>query len=134
MPLRTRTRTLPLPVRKGEPDPTGKGKAAIPYLLRADDGTTLRIMGKGKSRWSVEGSLESGYELINDDNASRIHTDFEPMPAWMSQTIDGRSMAQTGVSLHSDMAVINVAPGCEYFCTSAKEKSPLQLLRVWCAG
>jgi len=113
----------PYRFEKGEPDPTGKGKVVIPYLLRVDDGTTLRIMGKGKSRWSVEGSLESGYELINDDNASRIHTDFEPMPAWMSQTIDGRSMAQTGVSLHSDMAVINVAPGCEYFLHKREGKN-----------
>ena len=105
----------PYRFEKGEPDPSGKGKAAIPYLLRTDDETTLRIMGNGRSRWSIEGSRESGYELLNDATDSRIHTDFEPMPAWMSQTVDGMPMAQTGVSLHSDMAVINVAPGCEYF-------------------
>jgi len=105
----------PYRFEKGEPDPSGKGKAAIPYLLRTDDETTLRIMGNGRSRWSIEGSREAGYELLNDDDAKRMHTDFEPMPAWMSQTIDGMPMAQTGVSLHSDMAVINVAPGCEYF-------------------
>lgn len=99
----------------GEPDPTGTGKANIPYLLRAGDGTTLRIKGNGKSRWSIEGSQESGYELLDDADADHLPIDFEPMPAWMSQTIDGMSMAQTGVSLHSDMAVINVAPGCEFF-------------------
>lgn len=105
----------PYRFEKGEPDPTGKGKADIPYLLRADDETTLRIMGNGRSRWSIEGSADAGYELCNDDTGSRIHTDFEPRPEWMSQEIDGMPMAQAGVSLHSDMAVINVAPGCEYF-------------------
>lgn len=113
----------PYRFEKGEADPTGKGKAAIPYLLRAGDGTTLRIMGNGKSRWAVEGSREAGYELLSDDSSDRIQSDFEPMPQWMSQTIDGMSMAQTGVSLHSDMAVINVAPGCEYFLHKKEGKN-----------
>lgn len=100
---------------KGEPDPTGRGKAAIPYLLRSDNETTLRIKGNSKSRWSVDGTGNSGYELINSDSENHIPVDFEPMPNWMSQELDGLPMAQAGVSLHSDMAVINVAPGCEYF-------------------
>jgi hypothetical protein len=105
----------PYRFEKDEPDPTGKGKAEIPYLLRTDDETTLRIKGNGKSKWSVEGSLEAGYGLLNDADNSRLFTDFEPMPAWMTREIDGMPAAQTGVSLHSDMAVINIAPGCEYF-------------------
>lgn len=100
---------------KDEPDPTGRGKAAIPYLLRTADETTLRIKGSGSSHWFVEGSFDSGYQLCNEDSAERITTDFEPLPEWMKGEIDGMPMAQAGVSLHSDMAVINVAPGCDYF-------------------
>lgn len=105
----------PYRFEKDEPDPTGKGKAAIPYLLRTGDETTLRIKGNGKSPWFVEGSLETGYELRDASTDSALAIDFEPNPAWMTGEVDGMPMAQTGVSLHSDMAVINVAPGCEYF-------------------
>lgn len=115
---------------KGEPDPTRKGQAPIPYLLRADDETTLRIKGNGKSSWYVEGSLEAGYELLNDHSSGSSRADFEPLPRWMSQEIDGMPSAQTGVSLHSDMAVINVAPGCEYFL---QKKAGKNLRCTFCA-
>lgn len=105
----------PYRFEKGEPDPTGTGKAAIPYLLRTQDETTLRIKGSGASSWSVQGSLEAGYELTKDGANSVVPSDFEPMPQWMLGDVGGMPAAQTGVSLHSDMAVINVAPGCEYF-------------------
>ncbi len=105
----------PYRFEKGEPDPTGKGKADIPYLLRTTDGTTLRIQGSGRSRWYVDGSQASGYTLHCDGEAAGVSVDFEPLPDWMTREIDGLPMAQAGVSLHSDMAVINVAPGCEYF-------------------
>jgi hypothetical protein len=100
---------------KDETNPTGSLQVPIPYLLKSDNETTLRIKGNSKSRWSVEGSREAGYELLNDSVSDRMPTDFVPMPDWMSQEIDGVPLAQNGVSLHSDMAVINVAPGCEYF-------------------
>ncbi len=101
----------------GEHDPTGKGKAAIPYLLTTDDGTLIRIKGNGKSRWSVTGSRETGYRLVNgEDTDGGMGIRFEPLPGWMQQqTSDDFPMAQAGVSLHGDMAVINVAPGCEFF-------------------
>ena len=105
----------PYRFEKDEPDPTGKGKAAIPYLLRTSDETTLRIKGNGQSPWFIEGSLEAGYELHDSGTDAPMPIDFEPNPAWMTGEVDGMPMAQTGVSLHSDMAVINVAPGCEYF-------------------
>jgi hypothetical protein len=113
----------PYRFEKGEPDPTGTGKAAIPYLLRTQDETTLRIKGSGASSWSVQGSQEAGYELLQDGVNTLIPSDFEPMPQWMLGDVDGMPAAQTGVSLHSDMAVINVAPGCEYFLHKAGGKN-----------
>jgi hypothetical protein len=99
----------------GEHDPTGTGKAAIPYLLCTGNETTLRIKGNGESGWSISGSRAQGYELLRDGASSPIPVSFEPLPQWMMGKIDDQPMAATGVSLHSDMAVINVAPGCEYF-------------------
>ncbi len=101
----------------GEHDPTGKGKANIPYLLTTPDGTLIRIKGAGDSPWYIDGDREAGYVLRHDsDDARATAIDFAPLPAWMqASTGDGFPMAQAGVSLHGDMAVINVAPGCEYF-------------------
>ena len=113
----------PYRFEKDEPDPTGKGKADIPYLLRTGGETTLRVKGNGKSHWSVEGSIEAGYKLLNDNASDAIETDFEPLPGWMSREMDGMPMAQAGVSLHSDMAVINVAPGCEFFLHKKEGKN-----------
>jgi hypothetical protein len=100
---------------KDEPDPTGAGKAQIPYLMRTADDTMVRVMGNGQSSWSVDGSSDSGYVLKNDDGRSEDII-FEPLLQWMQATTsDGFPMAQTGVSTHGDMLIINVAPGCEYF-------------------
>ena len=107
----------PYRFEKGERDPTGTGKAGIPYLLATDDGTMLRVKGNRHSRWYVDGSRDSGYRLLNDNgDIEPIDIEFAPLPQWMSQqTSDGFPMARTGVSLHADMAVVNVAPGCEFF-------------------
>lgn len=109
----------PYRFEKGEPDPTGKGKANIPYLLRTENGTLIRIKGNGSSPWSVAGSRDDGYRLVHPEySAQAIDIEFEPLPDWMNaQTSDGFPMAQTGISLHGDMLVVNVAPGCEYFLT-----------------
>jgi len=109
----------PYRFEKGEPDPTGKGKANIPYLLRTENGTLIRIKGNGSSPWSVEGNRDDGYRLVHPEySAQAIDIEFEPLPDWMNaQTSDGFPMAQTGISLHGDMLVVNVAPGCEYFLT-----------------
>ena len=100
---------------KDEPDPTGTGKAQIPYLMRMEDDTMIRIMGNAHSSWSVTGDADSAYTLTHDDG--RTHAiSFEPLHDWMkSSTSDGFPMARTGVSTHGDMLIINVAPGCEYF-------------------
>ena len=103
-----------------ETDPTGRGFAPIPYLLVTEDGTTLRIKGSGRSPWSVSGDAASGYQLVRDGQPP-IPVSFEPLPQWLTATTrDGRPMAQVGLNQHSDMMVVNVAPGCEYF-TVAKQ-------------
>jgi hypothetical protein len=101
----------------GEPNPTGQPKVPIPYLLRTSDGTLVRIKGNGASPWQVAGDAGSSYRLIRDGHEhTAIPIEFEPLPRWMGEkTHDGFPMAQAGVSLHGDMAVVNVAPGCEYF-------------------
>ncbi|MEZ5552752.1 MAG: hypothetical protein R3E82_17860 [Pseudomonadales bacterium] len=100
----------------GEHDPTGEGKVEIPYMLRTADGTMVRIKGAAESPWHVMGSAADGYRLLRDGGGEGLPIEFEPRPQWMQATTsDGFPMAQTGVSLHGDMAVINVAPGCEYF-------------------
>lgn len=101
----------------GEPNPTGAASVTIPYLMTTSDGTLMRIKGNGQSPWQVSGGREPGYVLSHD--AQPGHTlpiRFEPLPAWMgASTSDGFPMARAGVSLHGDMAVVNVAPGCDYF-------------------
>lgn len=101
----------------GEPNPTGKTTVTIPYLLTTGDGTMIRVKGNGHSRWAVDGSLEAGYRLVSEgDAATAIDIAFEPLPQWMrGTTSDGFPMDKAGVSLHGDMVVVNVAPGCEYF-------------------
>jgi hypothetical protein len=106
-----------------EKHPDGKLKIDIPYLLATDDGTMARIKGNSQSPWSVSGSLAAGYHLDNAATGASYATRFEPRPAWMSRTVDGLPMAQAGIGLHGDMAVINVAPGCEYFLHKSAGKS-----------
>jgi hypothetical protein len=106
----------PYRFKPGEPDPTGVGKATIPYLLREADGTLVRILGDGQSAWSIDGDREAGYRLCRDGDAAVHPVTFEPLPAWLQgQTSDGFPMARAGLSLHGDMAVVNPAPGCDYF-------------------
>jgi hypothetical protein len=107
----------PYRFQEGENNPTGKTKVPIPYLFTTQDGTLIRIKGNGSSPWVINGSLDSGYTLLNDDQPGKEQKiQFEPLPKWMQQqTLDGFPMANTGVSLHGDMAVVNVAPGCDYF-------------------
>ncbi|MDA0790771.1 MAG: radical SAM protein [Proteobacteria bacterium] len=105
----------PYRFQPGETNPTGKTTVAIPYLLKSPDGSMVRVKGAGSSAWNVSGSRADGYRLSRD-GAEKFEVDFEPLPAWMqAETSDGFSMARTGLSLHGDMGVINIAPGCEYF-------------------
>jgi hypothetical protein len=105
----------PYRFRPGEPNPTGQSKVAIPYLMSLGDGTLIRLKGSADSTWHTDGDSAGGYRLVRDDG-TEIPVGFEPLPDWMRRhTSDGFPMAQSGVSLHGDMAVINIAPGCEYF-------------------
>ncbi len=115
-----------------EPDPTGTGKANIPYLLTFEDGTLSRIQGNGRSPWVVAGDRQAGYVLENSEHAStRFAIEFEPLPKWMrGETSDGLPMAEAGVSLHGDMAVVNVAPGCQYF--TADKQDGVSMRCIFC--
>lgn len=106
----------PYRFQPGEPDPTGEGKAIIPYLIGTSDGTRVRIKGAADSSFYIAGDSRNGYRLHRDGSEAQRPVTFAPLPSWMgAKTSDGFPMANTGVSLHNDMAVINVAPGCEYF-------------------
>ena len=106
---------FPYRFQPGEHDPTGKGKADIPYALTLADGTVIRIKGNGESPWGISGDLRSGYELGEGGHAT-MPVSFEPLPNWMrAETSDGFPMSRTGIELLGDLAVINLAPGCEYF-------------------
>ncbi len=105
----------PYRFQPGEHDPTGNGKAVIPYALTLADGTVIRIKGNGESPWRISGGLRSGYALGEGGQAT-IPVSFESLPKWMkAETSDGFPMSRTGIELLGDLAVINLAPGCEYF-------------------
>jgi hypothetical protein len=100
----------------GEDDPGGTGKASIPYMLITKDDTHIRVRGNRSSPWWVSGSRETGYRLRRDEGDADYAIDFESSWQWISaRTSDDLPSAKAGISLHGDMAVINVAPGCEYF-------------------
>ncbi len=106
----------PYRFKEGEPDPTGRGIATIPYLINTADGTEIRILGDGDSPWHVEGDPAQGYQLIDDRSGLEVAIGFEPLRPWLTQkTSDGMPFAQAGLTVHGDMLIINVAPGCEYF-------------------
>jgi hypothetical protein len=106
----------PYRFQPGERNPTGKDTAAIPYMMETADGTMMRVLASGRSPWHVEGSRRAGYLLIDDTTARSVPIEFLSAFTWMSgKTSDGFPLAQSGVSNHGDMLVINVAPGCEYF-------------------
>ncbi|HHH38526.1 MAG TPA: hypothetical protein ENK50_02995 [Sedimenticola sp.] len=118
----------PYRFQPGEENPTGQPRVPIPYLFTLEDGTLVRVKGNGESQWWVAGDRERGYRLLNDrEPGVERPIAFAPLPAWMGrETSDGFPMAQAGVSLHGDMAVINVAPGCEYFLQRGEDGSSLK--------
>jgi hypothetical protein len=106
---------FPYRFQKGEENPTGALTARIPYMMIFEDGTHVRLKGNGSSPWVVEGAPDAGYVLRHDDGR-RYNIVFEPLPQWMTRDAeDGVPLARAGLSLHGDMAVVNVAPGCQYF-------------------
>lgn len=120
----------PYRFKPGEHDPTGKGKAMVPYSLATSDGVFARIKGNGDSAWSVTGSFESGYRLAHDRGTHpETPVEFMNLPKWMhGKTSDGFPMAQAGITLHHDMAVINVAPACQYFLADKQDGQSMRCL------
>lgn len=118
----------PYRFKPGEANPTGKPKVEIPYLMFLQDETLVRVKGNGSSSWQVVDSVESGYQLVDDANSEISYpVQFAPLPDWMKQeTADGSPMAKAGVSLHGDMAVINIAPGCDYFLEKSESGSSMR--------
>lgn len=118
----------PYRFQPGEANPTGKAKVTIPYLMSLQDGTLIRVKGNGSSSRQVIQSGPSGYQLVDDADSDSIEAiGFEPLPQWMDQqTSDGFPMAQAGISLHGDMAIINIAPGCDYFLQKSEGGSSLK--------
>ena len=117
-----------------EKNPTGKQSIDIPYLIRLEDGTLVRIKGNPDSPWRVMGEAERGYTLVHDSGpqTDELSITFEPLPGWMTEkTLDGFDKSRAGVSLHGDMAVINVAPGCDYFLE--KDNDGRSLRCTFCA-
>jgi hypothetical protein len=80
----------------------------------------------------VSGDKQNGYVLENTElEDQRFAIEFEPLPRWMrQQTSDGLPMAEAGISLHGDMAVVNVAPGCQYF--TADKQDGVSMRCIFC--
>jgi hypothetical protein len=122
----------PYRFQEGEFNPTGKPTVPIPYLLSTEDDTHVRIKGNGASPWSISRTHSNYFLSHSSDSSKSIPVHFEPLPSWMAQmTSDGFPMAQAGVSLHGDMAVINIAPGCEYF--SAEKENGKSMRCSFCS-
>ncbi|MGH0033640.1 MAG: radical SAM protein [Myxococcota bacterium] len=111
----------PHKVEPGEYDPDGTGSAPIPYMLITEDGTHCRLKTSKSSPWSIGGSREQGYRLERDGGAG-VPVSFEPAQAWMARpTSDGLPAVMSGLSIHGDMGVVNVAPGCQYFTAPKRD-------------
>jgi hypothetical protein len=96
----------------------GQMRVMIPYLLRMEDDTQVRLRIKEDSPFTLcraDGDDPRAFELLCD-GAVIARTTFEPKLAWLDAlTADGTPYRATGLSQHGEMLVMNVAPGCEYF-------------------
>ncbi len=105
----------PYKFAQGEPNPTGQKSVPIPYLMDMEDETMVRVKGNRESPYRVDLAPGGGFTLVHDDGRT-WPVSFEPKPRWMlGTTSDGTPMSSTGVSLHGDMLIINLAPACQYF-------------------
>lgn len=107
---------MPYHLTDGEPPFRGKRQVQLPYLLRLEDDTQLRLRIKDDSPFQIR---PDGHRLgfaIYEGERRICPTGFEERQPWTSMlTADGTPMRATGLSQHGDMLVMNVAPGCEYF-------------------
>jgi hypothetical protein len=117
----------PYRVEPGEYDPDGSGRATIPYMLVMGDGTHCRLKVSKSSPFTVGGSAEAGYTLQRDPGGTAVPIEFEPAQRWMTRpTRDGTPGAAAGLSIHGDMAVVNVAPGCQYFTAPKQDGTSMR--------
>jgi len=106
----------------GESGRPPSGRAPIPYMLVTEEGAHARIRGNPRSSWWISGSREAGYELHRDGSDQVRSISFEPArDSLKGVTSDGVPLGSVGLSFHADMAVVNVAPGCEYFLAPKRD-------------
>ncbi len=104
----------------GEKDASadGSGQVSIPYLMYLANGSLVRVLGNSESPFWVDSphAETSGAQFTlyhHDEVISQIT--FQPNPPWFAMKCsDGTPMSQVGISLHGDMAVVNLAPACQY--------------------
>lgn len=107
---------MPYHLPAGEPSHRGERVVQLPYLLRLEDDTQIRIRIKDDSPFEIRPDDHPlGYAVWEGDRRV-CATSFEVRQPWTGKlTADGTPMRATGLSQHGDMLVMNVAPGCEYF-------------------
>ena len=115
---------MPYQLPVGMPAFEGKRRIEIPYLLRMQDDTQVRLRIKDGSPFSIHQTDKPNWFEIQEDGHRVMLTTFEPRLNWANKiTSDGTPMRATGLSQHGEMLVLNVAPGCEYF-VSPMEATP----------
>lgn len=133
---------LPFHLPPDAPTYRGARQIPIPYLLRLDDDTQVRLRVKDDSPFALRPlpgaavepaglagagwgarageprrSEPGGYPFgLYDGDELLCALTFEPRLPWADAlTADGTPFKATGLSQHGDMLVLNPAPGCEYF-------------------
>ena len=102
----------------------GQRRISIPYLLRMEDDTQVRLRIKPDSPFSLRPSERARWFNIFEGDVQVATTTFEPRLPWTELlTRDGTPMRATGLSQHGEMLVLNVAPGCEYFVSPVEGES-----------
>lgn len=106
---------MPFHLPADAPAHKGQRRVPIPYLMRLEDGTQVRLRVKADSPFIIR-LIGDSYRLFGVDDTPLGAIIFEPRLPWSDQlTADGTPMRATGLSQHGDMLVLNIAPGCEYF-------------------
>lgn len=115
---------LPYQLPGDEPAFRGKRRVQLPYLLRLEDDTQLRLRIKDDSPFQVRRDDHPLGHAIWEADRRVCATGFEARQPWTGMlTADGTPMRATGLSQHGDMLVMNVAPGCEYFVVPGEGRS-----------
>ena len=107
---------MPYTLPPGVPSVDGKRVVALPYLLRLEDDTQVRLRIKEGSPFEIRRDDHALGFAIYEHGQRIAPTTFERRWPWADLLVaDGTPMRATGLSQHGEMLVLNVAPGCEYF-------------------